>query len=545
MLLRKIARLFTFFLLLAGLQACLRDDFNKLAESEWSPDLAFPLVYSELDVNDLLIQDKSPTQIIADAQGLVRIIYNSDNFSDRAENIINLPQPELALEMQFQTNEVSAFNLSGPGAQIFDSVQTNISYSLDADLGSASRLDTVVFKSGELRLKFKSLVPHPASVRLTIPNLLVSSQGLLQAIELEAAPAGGTELSFSRNLSGAVLINGVGETVEVKMTTLINKSGEAVMNSQTHTIEADIEFNNCAFSRISGYFGNLQMPMISNDTLQLRLFKNAISASSLEFERASTEFRVQNSTGLPFSYNLQELEAYRGGQNIPNLDLSVFSFPAMIDGSNLSMSQQVYLFNETNSNFANIINQFPIYTFAQQSFVPIQNPSQSYRLRDSSRFRVHQQTILPLNGLTLDFQLRDTFEFDFSEINRDIEEVLLRLNISNGFPLSGLLDVYFCRQSENQTNAPLVYLDSLYTTENTEVMDAPAVNSAGEAIELTNQITDVVVAGTEWQKLKTLNCNRIVIRARLNSSGTTDVRILDDDLLRIRIGARIKLRKKF
>jgi hypothetical protein len=287
------------------------------------------------------------------------------------------------------------------------------------------------------------------------------------------------------------------------------------------------------------------MPLVSNDTMQLRIFRNAVNANTLQFERASTELRVQNSTGIPFSYNLQEIQSYRSGQNIPNLNLSAFSFPDQVIGSNIATSQRAYLFDETNSNITDIINQFPTYMLAQQMFEPVQNSSQSYRLRDTSRFRVHQQTILPLNGLAIDFQLRDTFEFDFTQINNDIEEVLLRLNISNGFPLSGLLDVYFCRQPENQANAPLVFLDSLYNSNNMEVMEAPAVNATGEAIELTNQITDVVMKGFEWQKLKSQNCNRIVINARLSSTGNSEVRILDDDMLKISIGARVKLRKKF
>jgi hypothetical protein len=184
---------------------------------------------------------------------------------------------------------------------------------------------------------------------------------------------------------------------------------------------------------------------------------------------------------------------------------------------------------------------------SQQSFSPQQEPVQSYRLRDTSRFSVRQETVLPLNGVTLDLQLRDTFEFDFQGINRDIEEVLLRLSISNGFPVGGFLEVYFCRQNGVNPQAPLVYVDSLYDSSTAQVMDAPEVNSSGEATEQTNQITDVVMGGMDWEKLRDLNCNRIVILARLTTSGNAleEVRILEDDKLSIRLGARIKLRKTF
>ncbi|MEZ5172841.1 MAG: hypothetical protein R2850_04875 [Bacteroidia bacterium] len=529
--------------MLGFLTSCLRDDFSKLAESEWSPDFAFPIVYSELDVNDLLLQEKSPTEIDPDALGLVRIIYHSDNHSDIAGNLINLPQPEANFQLQLPAGSVNNFNSSGNGSVLEDSLIQLASYSI----GPASRIDTVFFREGIVRMAVQSMVAQPAQVRFVIPNLLIQQQGLLQPFELEAAPGSTSQSEATRNLNGAMLLPDPSGQITLKMFVKITKSGSGQINTGETHFTGNISFENSKFKGISGYFANLQMPAITNDTLQIKLFKNAISADILQFERASTEFIVQNSTGIPFSFNLQQVDAFRTGENIPGLNLSAFSFPDVVNGSRQSIGTGNYLYDETNSNITELVNRFPVFMLSEESFSPQQNSGLSYLLRDTSRFRVYQKLILPLNGLTLDLKLRDTFEFDFHTINKDVEEVLLRLNLSNGFPVQGLLQVYFGRQAENQPHAPVFLVDSLFGTGNLPVLIAPQVNAAGEAIGQTNRITDAVMTGEEWQVLKDLNCNRIIINARLTTSGDalSEVRILEDDLMSIRIGARIKLRTKF
>lgn len=530
-------------ILLGFLASCLRDDFSKLAESEWSPDFAFPIVYSELDVNDLLLQEKSPTEIDPDASGLVRVIYHSDNFSDIAGNLINLPQPETNFAIQLNSASVSEFNAAANGAILEDSLIQVSSYSI----GATSRIDTVVFREGTLRISTQSFIPQPSQVRFVIPNLLINQQGALQPFELEASPGSASLAEATRNLSGAVLLPDPSGQITVKMYVRVSKSGISPIEEGVQHFTGNLTIENSKFSSIAGYFSDLQMPAITNDTLQIKIFKNAISADILQFERASTEYLVQNSTGIPFSYNLQQMQAFRQGENIPDLTLAAYSFPDQINGSRTSAGLRNYLFDETNSNITGIVNRFPVFTLSSQTFSPLQNSGLSYLLRDTSRFRVYQKLVLPLNGLTLDLRLKDTLEFDFQTINKDVEEVLLRLNLSNGFPVQGLLQVYFGQQAEDQPHAPVFVVDSLFGTGNLPVLIAPEVNAVGEATGETNKITDAVMTGQDWQKLKDQNCNRIIVNARLTTSGNalSEVRILDDDIMKIRIGARIKLRTQF
>jgi len=114
------------------------------------------------------------------------------------------------------------------------------------------------------------------------------------------------------------------------------------------------------------------------------------------------------------------------------------------------------------------------------------------------------------------------------------------LNIENGFPTEGKLQVYFCRHIG--TGNSLQIIDSLYT-QGTEVVLMPGQTNANGVVTIPSQkITDATISGSKWMKLRQMNADRILIKARLttNDLGELAVKILEKDKLHIRIAARIK-----
>ena len=74
---RNTLPLIVVWVLLLFQAGCKRDDFSKLAESEWNPDFAFPLVNSTLTASDILAQDNSSTLISVGESGIVEVIYST------------------------------------------------------------------------------------------------------------------------------------------------------------------------------------------------------------------------------------------------------------------------------------------------------------------------------------------------------------------------------------------------------------------------------------------------------------------------------------
>ena len=122
-------------LLILGFSACLKDDFDKIADSEWSPELAFPLVNSTLTPYDIFLQDGVPPQFDPDIYGLIRLVYDSDNYSRRASELIQLPAPQASQAFALNAQVVQSFNSNSTiGNTVTDSIGFTFPYTASTGL---------------------------------------------------------------------------------------------------------------------------------------------------------------------------------------------------------------------------------------------------------------------------------------------------------------------------------------------------------------------------------------------------------------------------
>lgn len=531
---------------------CLKDDFSKLSESEWNPDLAFPLVNSVLTAKDILAKDESPTVISADDLGIVEVIYSSTALSPTAAEILTLPSVNLSSNFSPSAGNSAAFNANPTnGTTLVDSVSYTLPYSFDASLGVASRLDTVFFKSGKLRLSISSLVPQATAITIEIPELIINNQIYRQVIPIIYSNQTPVITNIERNLAGAYLSpSATGELINIHYKIDITRTNPQAIPTG-NLFSTQLRFEDETFGKLSGYFGNYAAPLNQDDTLFLHIFRNVISAQNLFFTNPSAKIIVSNSNGLPINYTQNSFNAYRPGTSIPSVNLNGFTFPTSIAGQGHSSpiaSQQEYDFTTLGgSNISEVINSFPRYMLSRGNYSFNTNPSGTgYFLRDTSRVRLYSEVTLPLNGLTLDLQVRDTLEFQFKSISEDVEEIMLRLNIINGFPTDGKLQVYFCKQLD-PSNLTLQIIDSLYTQGNQPVLLPGATGSNGTVTTPSQKITDATIDRAKWLKIAQYDADRILIKARLTTYdlGQLAVKILENDALKIRIAARVKAHKTF
>jgi len=534
--------------LLLVLTACLKDDFDKIADSTWSPELAFPLVNSTLTSFHIFLQDEVPPQFDPDVNGLVRLVYDSDNFSRRASELIQLPAPQGNQLFSLNASSVQEFNsIATIGNTLVDSSTFTFAYSLDAWLGSASRIDTVYLKQGTLNFNVASLIGQNVQVRIEIPRLFVQNQSFLQVIQFDSQGNIPSPIQAVRDLQNSYLIPGNSEAIDVRVKIFVERSSAGNILGP-NAVSLNYTFSNCSFSSLHGNFGNFQMPIITNDSIHLGIFRNAITATSLLFQNTEALVRVQNSSGIPLNYTLQSFKGIRQGSSIPLVNTSAYTFPANIPAQtnfNGLPGFADFNFNGSNSNFPEIINYLPKHMLVSGTHAYAATNLMNGSLKDTSRVRVYSKVVLPLEGLTLNLQFRDTIDFKFTDITREIEEVLLRLNVDNGFPTDALLQVYFGRQNASTPHGFVTIVDSLYTTGNLPVMSSAQINADGEAISSTKIITDAIISGDKWNKLRNNQCNRIVLKARLTTNNLAQVvvKVFDDDKLQVRIGARVKVKK--
>ena len=538
--------------MLFAVSGCLKDDFNKLSDSEWAPDLAFPIVFSDLSIQDIATQKDSDVTVGVGANNIIEIIYSSFNYTQRGEELLTLPAFSEAVNPSLDANNTNAFNgISTIGNTITDSSSFTFSYSLDNQLSAAALLDTAFLKSGILNVKITSQVPQNCIIRTEIPQLFINGQAFSQNLTFNSS--GTTPLSneLSRNLNGAFIV-GSSENIELKFYITVTRSNSASIPA-SNQFQAEVEIVDPKFKRLSGYFSGLQMPIATRDTMFVGIFRNAIEALELNFEAPTATVSLFNSTGLPVNTVITDIEAIRPGFSIPQIQASNYNQAITLPPQGLLSSApetQVIDLNISNgSNIQNVVNALPRSIVTEAALSPTVNPTEWGFLFDTSRVGIRTDLKLPLNGLTLKLLLVDTLDFDFANITSDIESGLIRLNTLNGFPTESRVQIYFCRKNLNglgQT-VSLTRVDSLFNTGNRLVLASGLTDASGLVTTPSQRINDAEIDRIRWANIVDGQADALLITAEFTTfnQALDIVKVFESNRLQLRLGARIQVRKTF
>lgn len=545
-------RLGTVFCVLFLFGGCLKDDFNKLSESEWAPDLAFPIIYSDLGIEDIATQKDSTVTVGVNPNNIVEIIYTSFNYTQRANEILTLPEIDANFNPSISTTNTQAFNgISTIGSSVSDSITFTTSFSLDNQLSTAAILDTAFLKSGSLNVKITSQVPQNCIVRTEIPQLYINGQVFSQNLTFNSQGVVPVANELTRNLNNAYLI-GSSENIEVKFYITITRSNAAAIPNNNQ-FSAEVQIQDPQFSRLSGYFAGLQMPIVTRDTMFIGIFRNAIEALELDFEEPSAEISLYNSTGLDINTTITDIEAIRPGFSIPQVQPANYNLPFVLPAQNLNSSlpgtETIQLTSNNGSNIRNVVNSLPKSLVTESTVNPIAAPGTWGYLLDTSRIAIRTDLKLPLDGLTLKLLLVDTLDFDFSGVTSDIESGLIRLNTLNGFPTESNVQIYFCRKNINglgQTTS-LTTIDSLYTGGEELLLASGITNASGLVTTPSQRIVDATLNRERWSNIIEGNADAILIKAEFTTfnQALDIVKVFESNRLQLRLGARIQVRKTF
>jgi hypothetical protein len=548
----NIAKIAAVLFVLFAVSGCLKDDFNKLSDSEWAPDLAFPIVFSDLSIQDIATQKDSDVTVGVGANNIIEIIYSSFNYTQRGEELLTLPAFSEAVNPSLDANNTNTFNgISTIGNTITDSSSFTFSYSLDNQLSAAALLDTAFLKSGILNVKITSQVPQNCIIRTEIPQLFINGQAFSQNLTFNSSGSTPQSNELSRNLNGAFIV-GSSENIELKFYITVTRSNSASIPA-SNQFQAEVEIVDPKFKRLSGYFSGLQMPIATRDTMFVGIFRNAIEALELNFEAPTATVSLFNSTGLPVNTVITDIEAIRPGFSIPQIQASnynqAFTLPPQGLLSSAPETQVIDLNISNGSNIQNVVNALPRSIVTEAALSPTVNPTEWGFLFDTSRVGIRTDLKLPLNGLTLKLLLVDTLDFDFANITSDIESGLIRLNTLNGFPTESRVQIYFCRKNLNglgQT-VSLTKVDSLFNTGNRLVLASGLTDASGLVTTPSQRINDAEIDRIRWANIVGGQADALLITAEFTTfnQALDIVKVFESNRLQLRLGARIQVRKTF
>lgn len=517
------------------LQSCLKDnfDFDKLTGTEWNPNIAVPLVYASMGVYDILAHtDSSDIFVIDPTTGFIALVYEGEIFSFDASQIVQMPDQSAPTQsISLTAGEITTLATG--------SVTTTSSSTYTYTSTSGVEIDSVQLKAGILKVDLTSDFPHSGSLTVTLPSFKKSGLVFVGTIPINY---NGSFVSASQSFdltgyTADMTTTGTPNQFPIQYTLTLNNSGNTTTTANKISITPS--FNSFKFSKVFGDFGQ-QSVAVEKDSILIRIFNNAIDGT-FQLVDPKIRFNISNSFGFPVILEIptrKTINLNTGVEKQLTFNSSMI-YPFKINGPTLSQLGQTVTTNLTidksNSNITELITPTPKY-FVYEANAKIDPvlPSGRHFLTDSSLMKVYTEIELPLEGYAYGFTIADTLNFEFGENVQEVESVLLRINIKNGFPVNVKMQLVFLDENYNP-------LDSLFAKGFEEIMLPGQVDATGKVIAPTSKISDVVFDQARVPNL--LNARHVVVKGEAESlEGTTGkvVKIYDTYKLDVKLGLQVQ-----
>lgn len=512
---------------------CNKDDFNAslLEQTVWTPEVAFPLVHTEMGIADLAQVNDSNTTLIIDENQFCTLLYNSRAFEVTAQQLLVIPDQNFSKGYGLNANQITTLGNTG-------TVSISKSHTIDFSLSQGAEIDSMFFKSGDLELSFSSDFPLNGSIQIIIPGL--NKNGIPLATTLPVNYNGSLPVTVSTNLplagyKGDFTEGGtVHNRLRVDYTIVLNGSATSITTG--NRISCNPVFKGIQFSSLYGYAGQQNLTNFK-DSVEISIFSNSIGSGSFSIAGPKIRFDISNSLGLPISARVTQLLALNG-----NLTSFVVAtgvpdpLPVNSPGIN-QIGQSAYSsiqLDHTNSNITSMIDQQPKYLISQTQATTNPAGHSLNFLLDSSKIAVDVHVELPFYGTANNFKVKDTVPFSYNDLV-NVSELMLRMDLENGFPLESSVQLIFT----DDQNQPL---DTLFNTDEV-VIPSGTLGAGSERVSIPGKKShDQFFDATRITKI--LNAKNIIIVATATSTnaGNTNVKIFADYQLKIKIGAIAKMK---
>lgn len=531
------------------ISGCYKDtfDFDKMKDGfiTWEPDIAFPIVYSTLNAEDIISISDSTNIYQYDPDNFITLIYRRRIFSQTVNDFFQWPlNQQLDTEMNLGAVEIGQLTASGSASTVSNNTLT---FGISGPGGS--QLDRVVFQSGVMRIVFTSNFEHSGTLQVSMPDMLLDGSAFLESYPIDYQN-GAVYMNIDVPLAGyeMLLENGNGpNTIRIDYTLTLNQNPDGAIPTPSNQVVINHSFENMIMAEAFGNFGNFVLDVPPAD-VDLDVVQSEHSGY-LYFEDPRFRIRVKNTIGAELKVNINELYA-TGDQGQVNLDVSPqisgnsFTIPSAPAPGDSAILEYYFTKDNSNSNIKEIVNGE--YEEVYHDFEAEVNPNggtENFAQLNSS-LEVVADVELPFWGFSDHFTVIDTLEVPFDEAENladNIERGLLRINTVSHFPVDGILKLYFA--------------DSLYNVIDSVLTDGSFIIRSG-VVEETSPFdggTFKVISPTQTNndiELDTARINSLfdskylLLAADITSTNDAghNIKVFLEDYIEVRIGLRVKLK---
>ena len=181
----SITALLTFCGIVVLLSGCFKDnfDFDRMREDmiTWEPDIAFPIVYSIIDAEEIIGFSDSTNIYDYDADNFITLIYRKRIFSQTINDIFQLPaQQQVDENISLSPAEIGIFTGTGT---VQKTVNSGLTVALTGPGGS--QLDKMAYQTGNMRIAFTSNFEHSGSLEVSMPEMKLNGTPFLQTYPID------------------------------------------------------------------------------------------------------------------------------------------------------------------------------------------------------------------------------------------------------------------------------------------------------------------------------------------------------------------------
>lgn len=515
-----------------SLSSCLDQDLVKDIEdikvARWAPELAVPLVNSELTLSDL-IDEANSEYISVDDEQLIHLIYRGSVISIDGEDVIYTRNQSISNVLTFNPSEIAEFNLS-------DSVVIERDFNLFYDVNYGD-IDSMLMKSLDWSASYSTGLDHDVVVEFSLPSARKDGASFSNTAILN----GGQSAQASESMGGYLFDmtqgpNGTND-LPIKFKVTLRKTGLSILGAGS-TINFDMHFDKNKFHKFWGYVGMEDLINDEADTLELNIFDDS-DDGEFTIDDPRIKLIYTNSFGIPTEAEFLQFKSFSKQTGYTDItgfptDLNIpYPTPAQF-GETLSDS---IVLNKTNSNIGAVISSQPekiVYQF-EASTNPNGREQQNF-IMDTSRLSFYLDFDLPLRGTADGFRLEqdEDFDLDLGE-TVDLDYVVMRLYLENDFPVDLDVQIYYLDDMG-------AVIDSLFSPRDL-LISSPPVDNDGRTIGFTTSIHDVNYSKSRIEAIE--QAKQIRIDASINTAkdGQTQptVSFYEDYGLRVQLGVAARV----
>lgn len=525
------------------LSSCTEDylKFDEIKTDDWRPELALPLVNSNLSIEDIVLKEDQNNIVQKDpTTGVLQVVYDGRVFTTQGADIIDLPI------QSFEQSYSSPKPLPPTGGDT--TLSENFIFTFNNN-GTELEIDSMLMKAGDLVLTIENTFEHDVTVVAKYPSIVDSRGNSLEVTyDLNQAAGGVVSRSEVTDLkdytidmtNGGTTLNQIPVNFEITFNLISGNS-----STSNDGLRFVLRMRNLEFKRFNGYVGNIDLNLDSN-AINIGLFKN-FNNGTFFLSNPFMEVTVSNSFGMPSLLNFQNLLAYNPDNTPSTLNIVIpansnplaLNFPVK-DGNRKTSFEM----DKNNSNIPAVVNHFvrEIAYKATANLNPNGKTANRNFVTDTSKIGLDVFLKLPFEGAASGFTLNDTIDLGFENTD-DLESGILRINTTNGFPISTTFQVIFTDENYNAIDS--LFMDDPNTPGN-DLFVIPSSNTDNNGKTVSNSVSNIDVPVNTQRLQNIANGKYAIIRAELNagdpnSNPRQTIQFLDSYRLSIFIGLKASI----